>query len=267
MCYLVGILVAFGLTIASSIFLYAAIHDNASTQLMELKNATALAQSEFDAVLARLPATQMCGEQLGNNTLLIQNCSDIANAIIQADSELLANKTQILAQNTVQGFNQTVVAIIAAACERILVLEQEINATYAVPFDVQNGTVTVQLNGGDMFGVPYSVKQLKLNELRLIYLSLESWPFSLTTTTGQVDPVFKFTQFVPPIMQPGGPDLAKPLMVEQSERFSWSNVGIKAVSYLWNGTSSELVIQSVGNSSQFDSVALTEPLSVVMQFI
>lgn len=261
------VFVALVLTGVSSFFLYEAINDNASTLLADLKTATALAQFELEALTARVPQIQECVGKLTNNTLLFQNCSVTASAIVEADVLLLDNKTQTLAQNTVANFNTTVIKIITEACERLVVLQQTVNATEAVPFNVQNGTVTVQLVGGDEFSVPYSIKQLKLNDLRLVYLALEPWPYALTTTNGTNNPMFKFTQFTPTIMQPGGPTLIKPLTVEQSARFLWSDTNIKTSSYLWDGATQELVIQSIGNSSQYDTVALYEPLSVTMQYI
>ena len=260
----IGALIFLGLTIWSSYLLYGAIHESASSELTDLKTSTNLAQIKLISIVSRAPDIVNCSLQVSNNTAKMQNCSMVTSSLIQQDVELINNKTLELAQNNVDGFNSTVTSIIEKACDRLAVLNEVVNTTVAIPFDVQNGTVLVQLVGGNSFSVPYFLKQLKLNELRMVYLSLEPWPHALSTNTSQVNPIFKFTSFVPPIIQPNGPSFAKPFTTEQSGRFVWSNNDIKATSYTWDG---DLNIHSNGNSSQSDTVFLQGSLSVVMQFL
>jgi len=265
-----GMIVSLGLTIASAIIISFVITNSASDLLVDLKTNAAKTTIDLNALATRVPALQQCQLDTLNRTEAIVNCSNTAATILSSNAELLINKTNILNTHTVESFNNTVNTIITESCVRIAALQTQIlyatlNQTTTIPQTIQNGTVTVDLVGGDMFNITYNLKRLILGDLKMTYLNLPKWSNSLTTGVGQINPVIKFKNFNPEII-PLGASVFKPLLKTQSDRVSWS-AQIIADSYRWNSTAQELEIYSVGTSSPFDLVALIEDLNVVMQFL
>jgi len=274
MATLLGSIVSLGLFIASAVVLSYVINYSAADELVRLKADAAAAQIILDGLNSRWPQAQQCEMEMLNSTARAQNCSDIATAGVIVNVQLLTNTTAILDQNRVASFNTTVASIIDSYCERIAVLqnrivEAQINATTAVPKILQNGTANVELVGGDNFNVTYSVEQLDAGDLRMIYLNLPAWIYSLTTTNATTDPVIKYQNFDPTITQPAtaAADINLPLLKTQSERFQWINASIQAVTYRWDAVNEEISINSVGTSVAFDTVAQLQPLKLVFQYL
>jgi hypothetical protein len=269
-----GQIVALGLTIATAIIYSFIVTSAASDLLVDLKVDTAKTQIDLTTLAIRVPGLLQCQVETLNRTEAITNCSNLAVSLLAFNTELLTNKTNTLNMHTVESFNNTVTTIITESCERIALLQVQIlqatiNQTTAIPQNIQTGNVVVDLVGGDMFNLTYSVKQLVLGDLKMIYLNLPKWPNSLTTITGQVNPVVKFRQFDPPVIPGGTNDVFKPLLITQSDRFVWTITSpqIVADSYRWDSAAQELEIHSIGTSMPTNLVALLEDLNVVMQFL
>lgn len=270
-----GSIVALGLGIATAVLLVFVVNHSASDLLVDLKTSAAQTQVELDRLMAQLPSLLACDNQTNATVMDLMNCSDIALNGLSLNAALLANKTATLNMNSVASFNNTVNSIIQQQCDRIGLLEMQIaqavnNQTTAIPLVLQNGTVIVRLQGGDMFNTTYELKQLVLGDLRVVTLGLPNWPNSLTSNATENNPVIFFEDFAPPMLvQPAMPaaDVVKPLLSTQTARFFWTNTAIKVTHYRWNVVNQTLEFHSSGTSNPLDLVALLSPLSVLFQLL
>ena len=272
-----GVLIALCLSIASAVLFEHVVNDSALDLLTNLKTNTEKTQAELNALASRIPALQQCELNLLNTTMQLENCLANSTTMISLNTELIASKTNILKINTVSAANNTVITIIASSCARIASLESQIlhatlNQTTTIPLTIQSGTVPVSLVGGNSFNIIYSLSQLILGYLNMVYLTLPKWDNSLTTNVGQSNPVIKFKQFNPEISKSAPvatADIFKPLLRTTSDRFVWSIASpqIVANTYKWDGNLQELEIHSVGTSEPLHLVALVKDLNVIMQFL
>lgn len=270
MSNLCGSVVSLGLTIASAVLIFYVITGSSSDLLVALKVDTMETQIRLDALQANLTVLEMCHTTTNETVMALMNCSDIAVAGISYNTALIVNKTTTLSQNSVAAINATVVQAIQVACDNIALLESRIaeavaNQTAATPRALQNGTVTVRMEGGDQFNITYSLNQLVLGDLRWVYLTLPVWPYSLTAANVTVNPVIFYENFVPEVMVVmAGGNLEKPLMTTQSSRIQWQNVNIRATGFKWDGA---LKIQNLGTTVYLDTVAQVGELTFLVQML
>jgi len=267
-------IVSLGLSVATAILLAFAINQSGGDLLVQLKNDANVAQLQLNDLQARIPNIEECGEILLNVTRNTTDCFEQAIDKVSINTEVITNKTAILAMNDVAGFNTTVFTTIATQCTRILTLQTQIldalaNQTTTVPRVLQNGTVFISMTGGDNFTSTYNLKRLVLGGLKLTYIELEPWPFSLRTYIASANPTIRVDQFTPDIVQTGPitADVSNPLISSQGSRVQWVNPAISATSYRWKADERALEIYNTGMTAVLDTVALVRPLTVVFQYL
>jgi len=267
-------IISLGLSIATAVLLVYTIHHSGSDKLALLKERANLVQTELNALTANIPNVQECDEILVNVTRNTTECFEYAIDKVSNNTVLLTNLSAVLAQNEVSGFNNTVFTHIQEQTTRIMILQTAIleaiaNQTETVPRILQNGTVFISMSGGDNFTSTYNLKRLVLGDLRMTFIELQPWPYSLRTYVAMADPTIRIDQFTPPVMAAGPVtgDVLNPLISSQASRVQWVNPDLKAVSYRWKNDEQALEIYNKGMTEVLNTVALVRPLTVVFQYL
>jgi len=269
-----GGLVALGLSVATAILLVYTIHHSGADDLVTLKARANSVQLDINALNARIPNIEECGQELLNVT---RNTTEIFEYVIDKvsnNTDLLTNLSLTLMQNEVSNYNATLTTRIQGQCARILALQAAIleavaNQTMTVPRILQNGTVFISMSGGDNFTSTYELKRLVLGDLKMTFVELQPWPYSLRTYVAMLDPTIRVDQFTPPLMDAGPvtADVSNPFIASQGARVQWVNPALKAVSYKWKNDEQALEIYNQGMTDVLDTVALVRPLTVAFQYL
>ena len=273
---ILAVIAALALTITSAVFFAAVINDSASDMLVVLKSDATNTQTELDALISRIPSIQQCGDDIVNRTLALQNCSAVAMQGLFLNSATITNITTALDVNNVNTLNTTMTNSITALCNRVTLLQSSIlnaaaNQTHVVPYVLQSGTANVWVTGGNMFNTTYSLNQVVIDDLKMVYMMLPKWTASLGITNSSINPVVQYNNFVPALTQKSTSAFAnihKQLIVTQSEKLQWSRSDdVKPSSYLWTDALQTLDIHNIGTTVPLDSLALINDLKIIFQFM
>lgn len=269
-----GSLVTLGLSVATAILLVYTIHYSGGDQLGRLKERANSVQLQINELNAKIPNIQECGELLLNVTRNTTECFEYAIDKISNNTAQLTNLTTTLAQNEVSNYNATVTTRVQEQCARILalqsaILEASANQTTTVPRVLQNGTVFISMTGGDNFTATYELKRLIVGDLKMTFIELQPWPYSLRAYVATADPTIRVDQFTPALLAAGPvtADVTNPLIASQGARVQWVNPALKAVSYKWKNDEGALEIYNKGMTAVLDTVALVRPLTLAFQYL